>query len=173
MRPELLIRLKRHADGSASITCTRRDGTSTWQRQHGKLGWVFPPHDLTHYAVETTLGFGGAFYGLIAEGWDIADFAKPWPRGPIPPEAIEVELIVGFFDAERLNGVRWTEEEFGAHAAQFVAARRAAHPAAMDVTPRALTAAELAQVRASRADLLARWAALAPGDAMELAFVRR
>jgi hypothetical protein len=172
MPPDLRIRLKRHPDGSASLTCTRRDGTSTWQRQQGQLGWVFPPHDLTHYAVETTLGYRHAFYGLIADGWEIADFAKPWPRGPIPAEAIEVELIVGFFDAERINTARWSTEEFNAHAAQFVAARQIVRPGAERITPRPLTADELANVRACRADLLARWAALQPGEALELPFER-
>src|SRR6059058_3092224 len=87
----MLIRFKRHPDGSASLTCVRGDGTSTWQRQQGQLGLVFPPHDLTHYAVETTLGYRHGFYGLIEDGWNIEDFAKPWPRGPIPDEAQEVE----------------------------------------------------------------------------------
>src|SRR3982751_4823753 len=103
--PDLTIRLKRHPDHTASLTCTRRDGSVTWQRQRGSLGAVFPPHDLTHYAVEQTLGFQHGFYGLIADGWAIEDFAKPWPRGPIPPEAQEVELIVGFFDTERRGDV--------------------------------------------------------------------
>jgi hypothetical protein len=172
MPPDLLIRLKRRPDGSASLTCTRRDGTTTWQRQQGQLGWVFPPHDLTHYAVETTLGYRHAFYGLIADGWEIADFAKPWPRGPIPPEAVEVERIVGCFDAERLNMAHWSAAEFNAHATQAVAAHRMVKPAAPSLAPRLLTAAELTAVRACRADLLARWGALQPGETLELAFVR-
>src|SRR5207253_2804998 len=63
--PDLTIRLKRHPDHTASLSCTRRDGSVTWQRQRGSLGAVFPPHDLTHYAVEQTLGFQHGFYGLI------------------------------------------------------------------------------------------------------------
>ena len=55
--PDLAIRLKRHSDGSASLTCTRADGSVTWQRQRGQLGMVFPSHDLTHFAVETALGY--------------------------------------------------------------------------------------------------------------------
>ena len=53
--PKLNIRLKRHPDGSASITLTRADGTVTWQRQKGSLAMVFPSHDLAHYAVEHRL----------------------------------------------------------------------------------------------------------------------
>ena len=50
--PGLTIRLKRHPDGSASLTCTRADGSVTWQRQQGQLAIVFPPHDLTHFAID-------------------------------------------------------------------------------------------------------------------------
>ena len=87
---DLVIRIKRHADGAASLSCTRADGSVTWQRQGGKLGAVFPPHDLTHFAVETTLGYRHAFFGLVADGWEIADFAAPWPRGRVPDDATEV-----------------------------------------------------------------------------------
>lgn len=69
-------------DGSATLTCTRSDGSVTWQRQTGQQGLVFPAHDLTHLAVETTMGYARGFYGLIAADWEIADFAAPWPRGP-------------------------------------------------------------------------------------------
>ena len=55
--PELLIRIKKKTDGAAALSCIRPDGTTTWQRQDGRLGAFFPLHDLTHYAVETVLGF--------------------------------------------------------------------------------------------------------------------
>jgi hypothetical protein len=169
--PELTIRLKQHPDGSASLTCVRRDGSSTWQRQRAGYGLVFPPHDLTHYAVETTLGVRHGFYGLIADGWDITDFASPWPRGPIPFEAGEVELIVGLFDSERLNMARWSEAEFRDHADRFIAARRATHGATPGLT-RQLSGADLERVREARAALLGRWGALGPGEALELPFDR-
>jgi hypothetical protein len=37
----------------------------------------FAYHDLAHYAVETTLGPGQAFLGLVASGWDLGDFGSP------------------------------------------------------------------------------------------------
>ena len=82
-RPDLEIRLKRHADGSASITLIRADGTVTWQRHSGSLALVFPSHDLTHYAVEQPLGYAGAFFGLVADGWDISDFAMTVSRASV------------------------------------------------------------------------------------------
>ena len=169
--PDLTIRFKRHPDGSASLTCLRADGTSTWQRQNGSLGLVFPPHDLTHYAVETTLGYSNGFYGLIAQGWDIADFAKPWPKGQIPVEAQEVELIVGFFDTERRSLTQMTEAEFNDHAERYLAARKSTKPGALAIAPR-LSQEEIEGVRRSRTDLLSRWGKLGSGESFELAFDR-
>ena len=168
MAPDLEIRLKRHSDGSASLTLTRADGTVTWQRQKGSLALVFPPHDLTHYAVESTLGHRRGFYGLVAEGWEVGDFAVPWPRGPIPEEAREVELIVGFFDAERRSMDRWSAEAFNEHAVTYVAAGKYAGK----IEPPVLTDADIARVREVRQELFDRWFALTPGDAMELEFTR-
>jgi hypothetical protein len=167
--PDLKIRLKRHSDGSASLTLTRADNTVTWQRQNGSVGLVFPPHDLTHFAIESELGYRGGFYGLVADGWEINDFAAPWPRGAIPEEAREVELIVGFFDSERRSMGRWTAAEFNEHAEKYVAAGK--HTGKMK-TP-VLHDDDIARVRTVRDDLLQRWFALAPGDAMEMVFSRR
>jgi hypothetical protein len=167
--PDLTIRLKRHPDGTASLTCVRADGSSTWQRQNGSLGQFFPPHDLTHYAVETTLGYHNGFYGLIAQGWNIEDFGTPFPRGSIPIEAQEVELIVGFFDTERRSIAQMTEAEFNDHAARYQAARQSKRPRLLGVAPR-LSAEQIDAVRERRSELLRRWFQLAPGEAMELPF---
>ncbi len=164
---DLLIRIKKNKDGSASLACVRRDGSTTWQRQDGKLGAVFPPHDLTHYAVETTLGYERAFYGLIAGGWDISDFASPWPRGPIPPEAREVEVFVGALDVDRMTGQHRSLAAFNEQV-RFAASR----DGALVFLPRELTDEELSSVRARLADVFARWAAIEPGLTLELAFER-
>jgi hypothetical protein len=171
--PDLLIKLKRHPDGTSSLTCVRRDGTSTWQRQPGSLGLVFPPHDITHYAVETVLGYAHGFYGLIADGWEISDFDKPFPRGPIPEEAREVELIVSFFDTERRSFARMTEAEFNEHAERYVAAQRSRKPGSLGtITAPRLTAPQIDTVRQTRNDVLTRWGRLGPGETLELEFDR-
>jgi hypothetical protein len=167
--PELLIRLKRAADGSAALTCVRADGSRTWQRQTGALGAAFPAHDLTHYAVETALGFRHGFYGLIAGGWEITDFAAPYPQGPIPAEAREVDLLVGVFDTQRLMGPGWTPAEVREQAARYAPASRGVRDP-IDVP--ALSDADIGRVLAVRADVLARWAATAPGQSLELEFTR-
>src|SRR3954453_411272 len=75
--PMLIVRIKKKTDGAAALSCTRADGSITWQRQDGQVARFFPLHDLTHFAVESTLGFRQAFYGLIESGWDISTFAEP------------------------------------------------------------------------------------------------
>ena len=117
--PDLVIRIKKKSDGSAALSCIRADGTTTWQQQNGQLGRFFPLHDLTHYAVESVLGFRNAFYGLVAGGWDLTDFASNGPRGRIPPEALCAEVVVGYFDLERATGMPGTAEDLNARLEEF------------------------------------------------------
>ncbi|HEX8077601.1 MAG TPA: hypothetical protein VF511_07285, partial [Chthoniobacterales bacterium] len=134
------IEFAKQKDGSAVLRCIRADGSVTWQKQEGQHAAFFPVHDLTHYAVETELGFGRGFYGLIAEGWEIADTTGKTARGPLPNEALEVEYFVSAFSAERASGTTSRAEEFNALAANF--ARSKGMPA-----PRRLSDEELESVR--------------------------
>ncbi len=86
----LKLHFKKKQDGSASMTCIRLDGSCTGQ----KSDEFFVAHDLCHYVAETTLHLKLAFYGMIAQGWDIADFGSPYPRGRFPEEALP-DLIMG------------------------------------------------------------------------------
>jgi hypothetical protein len=162
--PSLLtIAIKKKSDGSASLACRRADGSVTWQRQEGAQGRFFPRHDLTHYAVETVLGFDQAFYGLVASGWEFSDFGHPWRRGPMPAEALAAELIVGYLDSERAAGMTWSAEEFNAKAAAYHGAR--GESPGVEVRD-----ADLERIRLTRAALFARWDALPPGATLELPF---
>jgi len=153
---DLLIRIKKKSDGSAALSCLRADGSVTWQRQNGQQGRFFPLHDLTHYAVETVLGHTRGFYGLVAEGWDLKDFGKPWPRGPLPPEALVSEFIVGFLDRERGAGVEWSAAELGGAAATYFVQHGLDAPC--------ITDHDLRQLRDKRRELFAQWAALPAGE---------
>src|SRR6185312_16965824 len=86
--PDLTIRIKKKTDGTAALTCTRTDGTVTWQRQEKQLGAFFPLHDLTHCAVESVLGIDRAFFGLIAARCEISDFAGTGAKARLPIEAL-------------------------------------------------------------------------------------
>lgn len=164
--PILKIRLKRKPDGAAALTCERADGSVTWQRQEGSIGLVFPSHDLTHYAVETALEYDHGFFGLVADGWDLSDFSAPWSRGPIPAEALEVELIVGLLDMQRLMNADWSAAELLEQGKLYVASR------AKNARIPQLTDESFARVLEQRRDVFARYSAIAPGETLELVFDR-
>jgi hypothetical protein len=131
------------------LRCARQDGSVTWQKQ-ARHAAHFALHDLTHYAVETGLGYRHGFFGLIAQGWEVEDTTGKGARGALPSEAIEVERIVGLFDSERASGVLWSTEEFN------------------EFAPRLLTEAEIQKVRALRGELFQRWSAIDAGQTLEL-----
>lgn len=147
----LEIAITKRVDGAGVLRCRRTDGSVTWQKQERHAAH-FALHDLTHYAVETALGYRRGFFGLIAEGWEIEDTTGKGGRGALPPEAFEVERMVGLFDAERASGVLWTADEFNSAA------------------PRVLSEAEIQSVRALRAKLFADWLAVGPGEKLAIQF---
>ena len=150
------VQIAKKADGSGVLRCVRDDGSVTWQKQTDRHAAYFSLHDLTHFAVETTLGLRRGFFGLIAEGWDIDDTTGKGARGPLPPEAGEAEMIVGVFSAERAGGQIWTVEEFNEYAK-------------MSGT-RSLTFDEIMRVKKKRSELFQQWSAVAPGATLELEF---
>lgn len=163
----MLIRFTKKRDGTTTLTCVRGDGSVTGQRQ--KHGFFFVPHDLGHYAIETTLNLRLAFYGLLCRGWEITDFGTPWPRGPIPPDAIQdamlAEHLAGMLDGERAGIL---EPQMAADTNALLAAQFAALPGAPRL--RVVTDDELARIRATAAELLGRWHALPVGETLELPF---
>jgi hypothetical protein len=159
----MVIRIKKGADGRTSLSCTRADGTTTWQRQEGAQASFFHHHDLTHYAVETVLGHLRGFYALVSAGWDLSDFGTPWPRGRLPKDANLAEMIVGFLDLDRASGQMGTATDLNAHLAEFCEQNELP-------PPEKLAEEDLSRVRQKRAELFARWNAVRPGDALELPF---
>jgi cytochrome P450 len=162
--PLLLIRLKKNADGTGSLSCTRADGSVTWQRQRSGVAQFFARHDLTHYAVERVLRHRRGFYGLLADGWDFTDFGDEQPRKAFPPDMDPSELIVGFFDAEHYGRDHWDAAKFNEYAATYYALH------GVSSAPPLITAEQLARVREVLRDLLEKWDAVEPGDALELPF---
>jgi len=158
----LRIQITKQSDGGGVLCCVRADGSLTWQKQERQAAF-FALHDLTHFAVESTLGFRQGFYGLIEAGWEIEDTTGLGTRGPLPSEALEIEYLVGSFDAERASGTTWTADEFNEHAAIHAAASGRAQP-------RLLTGEDLARVRARRDELFREWFALAAGHTLELGY---
>jgi hypothetical protein len=150
------VQITKKTDGSGVLRCVRADGSATWQKQTDRHAAYFSLHDLTHFAVETELGYRSGFFGLIAEGWEIEDTTGKGARGPLPPEAGEVEMLVGVFSAERAGGAIWTVDEFNECAAMSGV--------------RKLSADEIARVKKKRSQLFQQWAAVEPGAALDLQF---
>jgi len=163
--PALIIRIKKKTDGSAALSCTRADGSVTWQRQDGAQGAFFPFHDLTHYAAETVLGNARGFWGLVAEGWDLSDFGKPWPRGPLPVAALASEFLVGFLDQERAARVQWSAADCTGGADTYFSQ----HGVPGELT---VTDDQLGRIRDFRRELFARWARVPAGAAVVLEFAQ-
>jgi hypothetical protein len=164
--PELRVEITKRADGRAVLRCTRADGSVTWQRQNERYARFFPFHDLTHFAVETGLGFRQGFYGLLAEGWDITETEGKGARGPLPPETILVEHVAGLFDRERIGGAQpMTAAEFNAQLSSLATERGLAKAPAF-------TDAQLVAVRARMDQLQARYAELPPDATLALDFDR-
>ena len=150
--PDLWVRFKRGKDGPDTLTCTRSDGSCTWQRLYPN----FVVHDLCHYATESLLGLREGFLGLLAQGWDLQDFGSPWPRGPLPAEAGWAEAVTstiwqGYLGMLTLDQVM---EQLGPH----------------PVTQRRVARAEVERIHAFVGGWVAEWRAVPPGGAMELPF---
>ena len=153
------IRFTRGKKGKPdTLTCVREDGSSTWEPS--KVGI---PHDLLHYAVETTLGYRSAFYGLVAGGRDIASFGtKDGVKDVYTDEELWAEGIVGTLQWPALGRSRLSEAESLALIENYF--QEQGHP----VPP--LTVEQLEQIRAKARELLRQWDALAEGAFLALSF---
>lgn len=156
----LQVEIVKRADGGAVLRCTRADGSVTWQRIGGAQAGFFPRHDLTHVAVETVLGTTESFLRLIAAGWTVEETTGMGTRGPLPPEALLVERLVGMLDVERGTSSHWRAAEF---AEQIAAAEPRLEGLTMRLTDHALDA-----IRARRAELFAQWDAVPLGEALRI-----
>ena len=136
-----------------TLTCVREDGSVTWTHLHS--GFVH--HDFAHYVIETTLGFGNAFFGLVAKGWDIPDFSEPKSTRPfkIPEEAINTEPIVALLQADLLEGGIEQDGIFQNYNATLSVS---------------VTDEQLEVMRQKLRRLLQRWEDLRPGESMTLQF---
>ena len=159
----LRIEIAKKKDGAGVLRCIRADGSVSWQKQASRHAPFFALHDLTHIAVESTLGFRNGFFGLIAQGWEMEETEGKSPRGPLPREAVQVEQIVGCFDMERASGTLLSAEEMNDFAATH--AENSGGP-----KPRPLTDDELMRVRAKRGELFTKWRETQPGGTLELQF---
>ncbi len=156
----MIITLNKHADKSPTLTCIRDDSSVTWQN-YGNQGGFFPVHDLTHYAVETIMGYRFAFWGMIADGRELEDFGSG-DAATFHPEAIYAEVLAGLLTTAEGRGSVLTYDEI----VETVNIKTAE----ISITQIALTSVQLLMIRAKAGILVAQWMALTSGETMELTF---
>ena len=156
------ITLQKHLGKRSVLNCKRSDGSVTWAKLHPGT----ETHDLAHYAVESILGFQDAFYGLLEQGYHIADFELPKGERPtalepanLPPAALQTEHLVNLLQIEHFNSQVETplldqlNDILSNHKIPF---------------PENLTLERLEQIRNLFNELVQQWKQLAPGQYMEL-----
>lgn len=153
------IRITKGRNGPNTLTCFRDDGSSTW----AKVQDYFPLHDMTHFVVETTLRIPNAFYSLVADGWNIPDFAVKGSSKRIPPEANLVEALVSRLQQELMPGAQFTVDSYNEEVLAVL--EGIGNPSRRPVTEE-----ELNEMRVRLGELMARWRALEPGESLELIF---
>ena len=137
----------------------REDGTQSWQHQQTGIA----THDLTHYAVETTLELKNGFYGLLAQGWDIIRLTDRDVRSILPPEGLWTELVVGLIQTERLSPEPLSAADFN----DMLDRERQNFRLGIE---RQVSDDELNQIRDTFNQLYFRWRNLKPGEQMSLEF---
>ncbi len=155
------IRFVKGKDKPDTLHCIRADGSETWARLPKGFG---PLHDLAHYAVETTLGFDQAFYGLLAQGRAIEEFAETEDRSWVGEQGTLVETIVMTLQHEVAGSA--------APEAFFEMVEEACRGLGI-APPEGLTPEALATMREQYGRLMMRWAQTPPGGCLELDFPDR
>lgn len=161
---KMTIQFKKNNSKPSTLTCIRADGSRTWD----KLQVGFESHDLAHFAIETELGFTNAFYGLLAKGYDIQDFALPIEQRPkelisknLPAESLQTEhianlLLIGHYQKDISS--------------DFINQLKGILKESDLAFPEILTPERLKKINSHFEELILKWDALGEGETLELRF---
>lgn len=158
----LKITLTKKSSGESALACSRADGSVTWQKHTHAF---FPLHDLTHYAVETTLGLRHGFFGLLADGWEIGDFGHRTIPDHARRDAMLAETLTGMLDQERGTGVILEADDFNE------GLRSSLEGLGVDSSVR-LTDRQLDAIRVRFLELASLWGRTPAGGRVELEFAQ-
>ena len=141
------------------IKYIRDNGTETWMYCDD----FFIRHDLSHYALEKTLGYTTAFNGMINAGMDIRDFEDKEKRAKlsVTAEAWYAENMANLFLIELAQGKFENFNEV--QQAAFVSFNQ-------QYPPITLPEEKIRATRNYLSELLAKWKALPSGETLELSF---
>ena len=156
---ELKVRFTRGKDKKDVLSVVRADGSQSWQHQQPGI----PVHDLTHFAVESTLGLKNGFYGLVAQGWDITRLIDKDVRSLLPAEGLWTEFVVGLIQTERLAAEPLTAAQFN----ELLKKEKDNFGLNYD---RQLSDDELFHIREKFLELYSNWRILKPGESLSVTF---
>jgi len=157
--PKLNVQFTRGKDKKDVLSVVREDGSRSWQHQTAGI----PAHVLTHFAVESTLGLRNAFYGLVAQGWDITRLTDRDVRAILPPEGLWTEFVVGLVQTERLSTEPFSAADFN----DLLEKEKENFSLKYD---RQLTDDELFRIRQIFLEKYSEWRTLKPGESMSMNF---
>lgn len=161
--PSLTFRLKKRADAAAQLTLVREDGSHT-TGPVGSADGYFPVHDLTHYAIEQTLGLSEGFLGLIAAGWEINDFGVKGTAKRLSAETMFAECAAGELSRQVLMRDPSSLEDF------IWAVEIKVHQTSPHYKSPSLSEAQFAAIRERIMTEWQRWRELPPNGTLELSF---
>lgn len=160
----MLIRLTKLSDLKHRMTAIRDNGTS---ETVVLVSRSFLLHDFIHYAVETTAGLRGGFWGLLASGRNMKELALNMRTAdgtsmelPVT-EAATVEAVVGCFTS--------LAQDCATPAESVDAVRRMLEPQGR-LPPGWVTEAFARAVVKELRRLKGKWKAIPYGNTMELRF---
>lgn len=159
----MIIRFSK-SGGVPVITCVRHDGSVTYSKSaHGAF---FGPHDLMHYAVESTLRLRDSFFGLIAKGKSIEWFAQPGIAQKLPAEAVHTEMMVNQLMAEISSGVVSSADEFN----ETLRLSLSQSKISSEEKPRFISDEVLLQIRERFVVLMSEWRQIGEDGTIEVQF---
>lgn len=164
--PKLTFELKKRADARAQLVLIREDGSHTLGTIGPSDGFG-PVHDLTHFAIESTLGLDEGFLGMCASGWEIADFEVKGTAHRLPREAVFAEIAAGELSRQLIMRQVSSLEDF-LWAIDLSLTKQAEGFARPDISE-----AQFATILARINEEWARWRALAPNGTLQLSYMSR
>ncbi len=156
----MLLKITKHTGKAHIISYQRNDGTETWM----KADDFFVRHDLSHYAIEKTLGYTSAFMGMLNNGMGIRDFENRDKRlqMTVANEAWYAENMANLFLMEIGQGEEL--DDFNVVSADAFNKMGKAFPAPV------LSGFQIRSIRDCLRDLLHNWDQLPSGQTMQLTF---
>jgi hypothetical protein len=164
--PTLTFELKKRADAKVQLVLIREDGSRTMGTIGPAEGYG-PVHDLTHFAIESTLGLDEGFLGLCASGWEIADFEVKGTAARLPGEAIFAEVAAGELSRQLMMRQVSSLEDF------LWAVDLSLEQQGGGVARPAVNEEQFAAIHALIADEWRRWRELAPNGTLQLTYTSR